>query len=64
MYDPNTYGDEMANIAVADRYHIQLIIFRDGELLTPGQKYGRQIVQHLIRSYRYKIQNYRMCSFF
>ncbi|CAF3313266.1 unnamed protein product [Rotaria sp. Silwood2] len=34
MADPNTYGDEMANIAVADRYHIQLIIFRAGELLT------------------------------
>ncbi len=34
MYDPNTYGDEMANIAVADRYHIQLVIFRAGELLT------------------------------
>jgi hypothetical protein len=34
MDDPNTYGDEMANIAVADRYHIQLVIFRAGELLT------------------------------
>jgi hypothetical protein len=34
MYDPNTYGDEMANIAVADRYHTQLVIFRAGELLT------------------------------
>ncbi|CAF3079850.1 unnamed protein product [Rotaria sp. Silwood2] len=34
MADPNTYGDEMANIAVADRYHIQLVIFRAGELLT------------------------------
>ncbi|CAF4227522.1 unnamed protein product, partial [Adineta steineri] len=34
MRDPNTYGDEMANIAVADHYHIQLVIFRAGELLT------------------------------
>ncbi len=34
MYDPNTYGDEMANIAVADRYQIQLVIFRAEELLT------------------------------
>ncbi|CAF3840599.1 unnamed protein product [Rotaria sp. Silwood1] len=34
MDDSNTYGDEMANIAVADRYHIQLVIFRAGELLT------------------------------
>ncbi len=34
MDDPNTYGDEMANIAVADRFHIQLVIFRAGELLT------------------------------
>lgn len=34
MTDPNTYADEMANIAVADRYHIQLVIFRAGELLT------------------------------
>jgi len=34
MVDANTYGDEMANIAVADRYHIQLVIFRAGELLT------------------------------
>jgi len=34
MHDPNTYGDEMANMAVADRYHIQLVIFRAGELLT------------------------------
>ncbi|CAF3938014.1 unnamed protein product, partial [Rotaria sordida] len=34
MDDPTTYGDEMANIAVADRYHIQLVIFRAGELLT------------------------------
>ena len=34
MYDLNTYGDEMANIAVADRYHIQLVIFRAAELLT------------------------------
>jgi len=34
MDNPNTYGDEMANIAVADRYHIQLVIFRAGELLT------------------------------
>jgi hypothetical protein len=34
MADPNTYGDEMANMAVADRYHIQLVIFRAGELLS------------------------------
>lgn len=34
MNDPNTYGDEMANIAIADRLHIQLVIFRAGELLT------------------------------
>lgn len=34
MDNANTYGDEMANIAVADRYHIQLVIFRAGELLT------------------------------
>ena len=34
MIDPNTYGDEMANMAVADSYHIQLVIFRAGELLT------------------------------
>jgi hypothetical protein len=34
MDDPNTYGDEMANIAVADKYHIQLVIFRAGELLN------------------------------
>ncbi|CAF2084550.1 unnamed protein product [Rotaria magnacalcarata] len=34
MADSNTYGDEMANIAVADLYHIQLVIFRAGELLT------------------------------
>ncbi|CAF1547247.1 unnamed protein product, partial [Adineta steineri] len=34
MRDPNTYGDEMANIAVSDHYHIQLVIFRAGELLT------------------------------
>ncbi|CAF3479236.1 unnamed protein product, partial [Rotaria sp. Silwood2] len=34
MADPNTYGDEMANMAIADRYHIQLVIFRAGELLT------------------------------
>ncbi|CAF3833359.1 unnamed protein product, partial [Rotaria sp. Silwood1] len=33
MDDSNTYGDEMASIAVADRYHIQLVIFRAGELL-------------------------------
>lgn len=34
MKDPYTYGDEMANIAIADAYHIQLVIFRAGELLT------------------------------
>ncbi|CAF1428808.1 unnamed protein product [Rotaria sordida] len=34
MADPNTYGDEMANMAIADRYRIQLVIFRAGELLT------------------------------
>ncbi|CAF0984136.1 unnamed protein product [Rotaria sordida] len=34
MDDPTTYGDEMANIAVADRYRIQLVIFRAGELIT------------------------------
>ncbi|CAF1199153.1 unnamed protein product [Rotaria sp. Silwood1] len=34
MADPNTYGDEMANMAIVDRYHIQLVIFRAGELLT------------------------------
>lgn len=34
MNDPYTYGDEMANIAIADRYHIQLVIFRAGELLS------------------------------
>ncbi len=34
MNDQNTYADEMANIAVSDRYHIQLVIFRAGELLT------------------------------
>ncbi|CAF3542292.1 unnamed protein product [Rotaria socialis] len=34
MADSNTYGDEMANMAIADLYHIQLVIFRAGELLT------------------------------
>ena len=34
MRDPYTYGDELANIAVADRWHIQLVIFRAGELLS------------------------------
>ncbi|CAF1591277.1 unnamed protein product [Rotaria sp. Silwood1] len=34
MADPNTYGDEMANMAIVDKYHIQLVIFRAGELLT------------------------------
>ena len=34
MDDPNTYADELANIAIADRHHIQLVIFRAGELLT------------------------------
>ncbi|CAF4740042.1 unnamed protein product, partial [Rotaria sp. Silwood2] len=34
MADPNTCGDEMANMALADKYHIQLVIFRAGELLT------------------------------
>ncbi|CAF1639010.1 unnamed protein product [Rotaria magnacalcarata] len=34
MADPNTYGDEMANMAIAQKYHIQLVIFRAGELLT------------------------------
>lgn len=33
MDDPNTYGDELANRAVVDRYHIRLVIFRAGELL-------------------------------
>ncbi|CAF1418781.1 unnamed protein product [Adineta ricciae] len=34
MADTYTYADELANIAVADRYHVQLVIFRAGELLT------------------------------
>ena len=34
MRDPYTYGDELANIAVSDRWHIQLVIFRAGELLS------------------------------
>ncbi|CAF0806332.1 unnamed protein product [Adineta ricciae] len=34
MADPYTYADELANIALADRYHVQLVIFRAGELLT------------------------------
>ena len=34
MRDPYTYGDELANIAVADHWHIQLVIFRAGELLS------------------------------
>lgn len=34
MRDPYAYADELANIALADRYHIQLIIFRAGELLS------------------------------
>ena len=34
MRDPYTYGDELANIAVSDHWHIQLVIFRAGELLS------------------------------
>ena len=34
MGDPYTYGDELANIAVVDHFHVQLVIFRAGELLT------------------------------
>lgn len=34
MSDLNTYCDELANIAIADHDHIQLVIFRAGEFLT------------------------------
>ena len=34
MRDLNTYADELANIAMADCYHVQLAIFRAGELFT------------------------------
>ncbi|CAF4616311.1 unnamed protein product, partial [Rotaria sp. Silwood2] len=46
MADPNTCGDEMANMALADKYHIQLVIFRAGELLTvvnPRDRYVKHI---------------------
>lgn len=34
MHDPYTYADELTNIAIADHWHIQLVIFRAGELLN------------------------------
>ena len=33
MSDPNTYADEMTMIGMANAYHLQLVIFRAGDLL-------------------------------
>ena len=33
MLDPNTYADEVATIAMANEYHLRLVIFRAGDLL-------------------------------
>jgi hypothetical protein len=33
MSDSNTYGDEMAMIAMSNAYHLRLVIFRAGDML-------------------------------